>query len=82
MSTGCCLGEVLWNIEAAGDILPVTPSRCYGCAGAMMALLTASGPDEGRGQECAVPCLATKMRRMVRDVSRERRTFCRGARLT
>ena len=49
MSTGCCLGEVLWNIEVAGDILPVTPSRCYGCAGAMMALLTASVPDEGRG---------------------------------
>ena len=82
MSTGCCLGELLWNIEAAGDILPVTPSRCCGCAGAMMALLTASGPDEGRGQECAVPCLATKMRRMVRDVSRERRTSCRRVRLT
>ena len=82
MSTGCCLGALLWKIEAAGDILPVTPSRCYGCAGAMMGLLTASVPDEGRGCECAVRCLATKMRRMIRDVSRERRPFCRGVRLT
>ena len=28
MSTGCCLASLLWEIEVAGYILPVTPARC------------------------------------------------------
>ena len=48
MSTGCCRGEVLLKFEVPGYILPVTPSRCYGCAGATVGLLTASRLDKER----------------------------------